>query len=320
MKINSSKKLFLSTMIMSTIMMISSNNMLMMWVSMEINMIAFLPMMTKSKKLKDQPMKYFIVQSVSSSIMLMSIMINSTMETAPGFSIMLMTSMLMKTGMMPFHLWLPNIMEKLSWENCMIISTIQKIPPTIIITQLISLKMMLMSMMLSSVMAPITALKQLSTKKIMAYSSISNSSWMILSMYNSKQLFWLFMLIYSMLTMSIMNKMKMNNIMYTNQMSSMNKMTKLSMTISILSLSGIPPLLGFLPKWIILQNSIEMTMILTITLVISSTISSFIYMKMSSTMMMMKSATKKNKKEKNMKNYDLILNTMGIPMMMSMKF
>nr|YP_011014797.1 NADH dehydrogenase subunit 2 [Eusudasina nantouensis]WQB38478.1 NADH dehydrogenase subunit 2 [Eusudasina nantouensis] len=319
MKINISKGIFMLTMIMSIIITLSSNNIMMTWISMEINMISFMPMMTKSKKSTDQPMKYFIVQSLSSSMMLMSVMMNSILEVTPGSSIILLTSMLMKMGMMPFHLWLPSTMNSLSWENCFILSTIQKIPPTTIMSQMMDLKQMIFPMILSSMMGSITALNQLSMKKIMAYSSISNSTWMIMSMYLSIKMFTIMFSSYFLITFMLMNKMNVNNMLYMNQMKSMNNLKKMSMSITILSMSGMPPLLGFLPKWMILQSMVKLSITLSITMIVSAAISTMVYIKMISPMMMSAMTTKKTKKEKKYKEYDIMINITSIPMMMVLK-
>nr|YP_011014836.1 NADH dehydrogenase subunit 2 [Epyhemisphaerius bistriatus]WQB38517.1 NADH dehydrogenase subunit 2 [Epyhemisphaerius bistriatus] len=318
MKINLSKLMFLLLTVNSTIMIVSSNNIMMTWVSMEINMISFLPILTKSKKSIDQPMKYFIVQSVSSSLMLMSMLKSSVLEETPNSSMILTASMLMKMGMMPFHLWLPPLMQKNSWENCLIMSTIQSIPPTTVMAQMTDLKLMILPMMLSSIVGPISALKQFSMKKIMAYSSIANSTWMISAMFISKYMFLMFFSVYSTLTILLMKKLKNNNIMYLNQISTMSNIKKVNLSTMMLSLSGIPPLLGFFPKWVILKTMIKFSTIIPMTMLMSSAISTFIYIKMTSPMMMSMSMIKKTKKETLKKNMTLMINLIGIPVVMTL--
>nr|WOW99087.1 NADH dehydrogenase subunit 2 [Paravarcia sp.] len=319
MKLNLTKLTMMIFIIMSTTMMMSSNNIFYSWMSMEINMISFLPLLTKSKKMSDQPMKYFIIQSVASSMMLMSILINSMIETPINLSNMLMISMLMKMGMMPFHLWMVNTMQSMTWTNCMLLSTLQKIAPTMIISQTMTIMMTIMPTMLSMFMAPIAAMNQTSTKSIMAYSSISNSPWMIMSMMMSKQMFLMFFFMYSMLTIMTMKKMKESNIMFINQMTSKSMKKKINLIILILSMSGMPPMLGFLPKWMILEKMMLSSMLIPMMMILSSMTSTFIYMKMISMMVMMSKMTKKTNKEKMEKNFELWINMLGLPMMMILK-
>nr|UVV36449.1 NADH dehydrogenase subunit 2 [Nogodinidae sp.] len=321
MKMNLTKMSMLMMMIMSTMMILSSNNMLFSWMSMEINLIVFMPLITKSKKMTDQSMKYFIVQSLSSSMMLMSMLINSTIEYPINSSIMLMTSMLMKTGMIPFHLWMISMMQSMTWENCLLFSTWQKIAPTIMMSQIMSMKSMMLPMILSLLYAPISAMKQLSTKKIMAYSSISNSTWMILSAMMSKMMFMMFMWLYSMLNMILMKTFKMKNIMFINQMNKMNtKNSKMSMIMNMMSISGMPPLAGFFPKWMILQTMSSISMTMSTSMIISSMMSTFIYMKMTSIIVMESSTKKKSlKKEKMLIETSITLNMLGMPAFLILK-
>nr|YP_010990604.1 NADH dehydrogenase subunit 2 [Suva longipenna]WOW98931.1 NADH dehydrogenase subunit 2 [Suva longipenna] len=320
MKINNSKLMFILTLMTSTISNLSSNNILFSWMMMEINLISFLPLLTKKKKVTDQIMKYLIIQSASSSIMLMSILINNILETPLYNSIMLTISMLMKMGMMPTHLWMPTMMSNISWNNCMILTTWQKIIPTTVICQMISMKMMMIPMILSLLMSPATGMKQLSMKKMMAYSSISNSPWMITSMYLSKFQFIYFMVIYSTMNILIMNMLKKQNILYMNQMNMQKKQQKMFFIIMILSISGMPPTMGFFPKWMILQSIINKSIWLSSSMILSSTMSTFMYMKLTSTTMM-EFSTKKKKMNFSNKNISiLMMNVLSIPTFMILKF
>nr|YP_010990552.1 NADH dehydrogenase subunit 2 [Aplos simplex]WOW98866.1 NADH dehydrogenase subunit 2 [Aplos simplex] len=319
MKLNITKLTMMLIMVTTTIMVMSSNNMLFTWMSMEINLISFMPIMTKSKKMKDQPMKYFIIQSAASSLMIMTVMLYSIIENPLDESIMMMTSLIMKMGLMPFHLWLPSTMQGLTWENCFIISTLQKISPVIFTSQTISMNTMKTPMIMSLIMSPISAIKQLSLKKIMAYSSISNTPWMIMSIKMSKFMFMMFMTIYSITTMMLMKKMKKMNILFYNQMKPSSTKSKMMITSTMLSMSGMPPLTGFFPKWMMLQNMASSSMMLSISMIMSSMLSTFIYLKMSVNMMTTMSTTKSMNKENQMKENDLTFNMLGLPLMMILK-
>nr|AZZ89097.1 NADH dehydrogenase subunit 2 [Paracatonidia sp. SX-2018] len=320
MKLNSSKMMFLMMMITSTIMMMASNNMILSWMSMEINLISFMPLMTKSKKLNDQTMKYFIIQSLASSTMLMSILMNSTFEAPIEMSIMLMTSMLMKIGLMPFHMWMPNLMQSLEWNTCMLMMTWQKISPVIFTSQMINLYSLTIPMYMSLLLAPMVGMKQTAYSKILAYSSIANSPWMILSSKISKTNFYYFMMIYSMMNIVLMLTLKKNNMIFMNQMNPMSKFTKMMFMIMMLSISGMPPMMGFMPKWMILQSYIDKMLVMSMMMISSSMISTFIYIKMMYPMMMT-SSTKKfinSIKEMKLMNF-MLMNVMTLPMMLILK-
>nr|WQB38556.1 NADH dehydrogenase subunit 2 [Acanalonia sp.] len=315
MKLNLTKMLFLTNLVTSTVATLASNTIFTAWVMMEINFMSFLPLMSKSKKMTDQPMKYFIIQSLSSSLMLMSIMVNSIMEAPLTESMLMLTSMMMKIGLIPFHLWMPSIMQNMSWENCMIFTTIQKIPPMIIIAQTLSLKMLMVPMCATLLLAPMSAINQLSTKKIMAYSSISNSPWMIFATMSSKMQMVMMFTIYTMITINMMKKFKSMNLMFMNQMMMKTKNNSMEMIVNMLSLSGIPPMIGFFPKWMILSSSIQQSISMASFMILSSVLSSFIYLKMMSPMLMSFTMLNKLMIQKPEISSSLMLNILGIPLM-----
>nr|UAT98591.1 NADH dehydrogenase subunit 2 [Pyrops clavatus] len=316
---NSSNIMFMMVLTMSVIMSMSSNNFMTTWISMEINLITFMPMMKKSNKMNEQSMKYLIIQSVASSIMMASMIINSIINHPINESIMMMSGVLTKVGMMPFHLWLPMTMQMMSWKMCMMMMTLQKIIPTMMTTQMTNIKMMIMPMMMSMMMGPIVGMKQTSMKKLMAYSSITNSPIMIVSLHTSKQQFIMFFTMYSMINIMMMKLMESNNILFLNQMNSQTSMTKMSMMISAFSMSGMPPTTGFLIKWMIMKSSMEMSIIIPMMMISSSVMSTFMYLNMFLPSMTKSTESKMKYKNKKMKKESIMvmtMNTMGIPMMM----
>nr|ACH42487.1 NADH dehydrogenase subunit 2 [Pyrops candelaria] len=315
MKMNSSNIMFLTIMTMSVMMSMTSNNFLTTWTSMEINLISFMPLMKKSNKMKEQSMKYLIIQSGASSIMSTSMIMNSIINHPIKESIMMMTGVLMKVGMMPFHLWLPMTMQMMSWTVGKMMMTMQKIIPTIMATQMTNMSMMMMPMMLSMMMGPVVGMKQTSMKKMMAYSSITNSPIMIICMSSSKTQFILFFTIYSMINILMISMMKKKNINFMNQLNNQTNMTKMSVLVSMMSMSGMPPTTGFLIKWMVMKSSMEMSVIIPMMMISSSLISTFMYLNM-----IIPSLTKsqKNKMESSnqKKEYTMIMtiNLLGIPM------
>nr|YP_010381683.1 NADH dehydrogenase subunit 2 [Pseudosymplanella nigrifasciata]UDL72058.1 NADH dehydrogenase subunit 2 [Pseudosymplanella nigrifasciata] len=312
MLMNSSMMMFLMMMTTSTLMVYSSSSFSMSWMSMEMNMIMFLPMITKSKKMKDQSMKYFIIQNLSSSILLLSMIMNLKIETPINFEKLMMISLMMKMGMIPFHLWLISFMEKLSWMNCFFMNSIQKISPILIIPQMINFKYTLMPMIFSLLIAPIAMLKLNSLKKIMAYSSIYNSPWMISSIFLSKKLFIMFFIIYSLMNFTFMKKMENQNSLFLNQITEKNSLNKLNFVINMISISGMPPTLGFMPKWMILIKMNEVSFMISIAMLFSSFISTFIYLKVVSSMLMNQTTKKKFFKMKKMYELEITINILGL--------
>nr|QGQ61698.1 NADH dehydrogenase subunit 2 [Pseudolebinthus sp. 1 RN-2019] len=297
--INPSKMLFMMMVIMGTLISIMSNSWPATWIGLEMNLLAFIPLMyTKNNIFSiEASMKYFIIQALASSLLLTTMILhNMTMYMSMNYNMLQMfTSMtlMIKMGAAPFHMWFPMVMEGLSWINCIILMTWQKIAPLTILTYL-NLKMMpiYLIILLSVMVGSISGLNQTSMRKIMAYSSINNIGWMLLAMMMSKTLWQFYLIIYSLISITIMfsfMNLSMNSI---NQLSTSSKTPtmKLTLMMSLLSLGGLPPFLGFLPKWLVIQLSVQqnLTMIILIITMLSL-ITLFYYIQLSISAFMLNS-------------------------------
>nr|QOL00686.1 NADH dehydrogenase subunit 2 [Mongolotettix japonicus]QOL00998.1 NADH dehydrogenase subunit 2 [Mongolotettix anomopterus] len=290
---NSTKLLFLSTLLMGTILSISSNSWLGVWMGLEINLLSFIPMLANNKNMmmNESAIKYFIVQAMASTMLLFSILliqvkypISWEKEMIP--SMMIWSSLLLKIGAAPFHFWFPEVMSASSWINCLILMTWQKIAPMMILSYCAQMSaFILLVNVLSIFMGAMGGLNQTSLRQIMAYSSISHLGWMIASLIVSENVWEMYFLVYSLLSMIVALMFKSMNLFFLNQIYSTNNVKteiKFMMFLSLLSLGGLPPFLGFLPKWIIIQLLIEsqMTAMMTI-MVVLTTITLYYYLRIS---------------------------------------
>nr|YP_009678971.1 NADH dehydrogenase subunit 2 [Ceracris fasciata fasciata]AKR06215.1 NADH dehydrogenase subunit 2 [Ceracris fasciata fasciata] len=290
---NSMKLLFLSTLMMGSILSISSNTWIGVWMGLEINLLSFIPMLANNKNMmmNESPIKYFIVQAMASTMLLFSILLihfKNPIEWKKEIisSMMIKSSLLMKIGAVPFHFWFPKVMSASSWINCFILMTWQKIAPMMVLSYCIQMgKFIFMINILSIIIGALGGLNQTSLRQIMAYSSISHLGWMISSMIVSENTWEMYFIIYSMLTVIIILLFKSMNLSFLNQIYSASNMKteiKFMMFLSLMSLGGLPPFLGFLPKWIVIQLLIEnnLTTMMTI-MVIMTTITLYYYMRIS---------------------------------------
>nr|QWW90527.1 NADH dehydrogenase subunit 2 [Matsumuramata muiri] len=313
MKLNMSKLIFLNVINLSTLISFSVNNWLTMWILMELTLFMFIPLMSKNK-VNDQSMKYFIIQSLSSYLFIFSILMNSINETSPDTLITLI-SLSMKIGLSPFHLWKPEIMSKLAWKECILLTTLIKITPMILINKIISFKMMVTSLIVNLILSAKSGLNQLSLKKMMAFSSIFNLSWMISSFLISKKILLTFLIMYFFLNYKIMIFFKKNNLIFKNQLLFMSFKPKMTINISFLSISGLPPLTGFYPKLLILNELIKTSTYLSITMILTSLTSIFMYIQMNTFLFTNFFIKKKNNKFYFTKNFSMI-NFIVFPLMM----
>nr|UPL65273.1 NADH dehydrogenase subunit 2 [Physopelta quadriguttata] len=310
---NFKKTMFLMMMMMSTLITMSSTNWIGMWIGLEINLMSFIPFISKNKnKNSSQAMMiYFLTQSVGSMIMLFSIMMNTLtmitpMMTNEWLNILMIMSLLIKLGGAPFHFWLPEVMANMNWMQCFVLMTWQKMAPLSILMNLKPNWFMYMAMTLSTMVGALGGLNQTSIRKIMAYSSINHLGWMMAMM--SMQMTWyIYMMIYMVMLMMIM--MMFNNIYFLNQINNSNPsmMEKMNMTMSLMSLGGLPPFIGFLPKWMVIQSMMNSNMLCILIMSMMSLVILFYYMNMMSSIMLNYSTMNKWIKKKDSKMLWLIM-------------
>nr|ADU54684.1 NADH dehydrogenase subunit 2 [Dosidicus gigas] len=291
--------LFILIMIMGTLFSLSSSHWLTMWMGLEINLMGFLPLMNiKGKTLEaEASMKYFIIQSMSSSILIISsvLMYNNTLSwysmfTDSTFSLMIMLSLVLKLGGAPLHFWMPSIAKQMSWSILFMMLTWQKLAPLLMLSLVNSNLMVVMLIsMASTIVGSVMALNQTNIQLIMTYSSISHLGWMLSMITINSSLTMMYFFNYIMISMPLMNMLSMtlgNHLFMLTQQTKMNNMIPISL---ILSLGGLPPLLGFMSKLIILISLIEMKlMMLAMFMFVGTLISLYFYLNMS-LMLMIKS-------------------------------
>nr|QBF00330.1 NADH dehydrogenase subunit 2 [Stegana sp. 1276 JL-2019] len=288
---NSSKILFVIIMFSGSLISITSNSWLSAWMGLEINLLSFIPLMSDNNNLMstEASLKYFLVQALASSILLFSViilmmknMLNFEINSLYSSSI-IMSSLLLKSGAAPFHFWFPNIMEGLSWMNCLLLMTWQKIAPLMLISYLNVEIILYSSIILSVIIGSLGGLNQTSLRKLLAFSSINHLGWMLISLKINLSIWFIYFLMYSFLSFTLIYLFNNFKIFHFNQMFSLffnQKTLKFILMINFLSLGGLPPFLGFLPKWLVIQQlSIENQYFLLMILVMTALITLFFYLR-----------------------------------------
>nr|ARH54299.1 NADH dehydrogenase subunit 2 [Curculionidae sp. 4 AH-2016] len=285
--------MFFNMLTISTLIVISSLSWMSAWIGLEMNLLAIMPLMknNKSKLAAESMIKYFMIQTMASTLLLFSIIIFSIFKfLSTDFifisSLLTNSALLMKMGAAPFHFWLPEISSGMSWKMNFIILTWQKIAPMILLSYSIYTPMFLsIIIIISSLTSGIQGINQICLRKIMAYSSINHSSWMIATIMNSMNIWFYYFLIYSIINFNIMIILNKYHIYYFSQLSYLffsNKYLKFLFMLNFLSLGGLPPFLGFFPKWITINIFIyENYFVLSFLLIVFTLISLYFYLRIS---------------------------------------
>uniref|UniRef100_UPI0030014A48 NADH dehydrogenase subunit 2 n=1 Tax=Parotis fallacialis TaxID=3112170 RepID=UPI0030014A48 len=285
---NSNKMFFIFFLFFSSLISISSNSWFGIWIGLEINLLSFIPLINNSNNIlsSEASLKYFLTQSIASINLLFYIILKMILiknfEMNNFFSIMINSSLLMKMGSAPFHFWFPNVVEGLSWFNNFILMTWQKISPIILLSYYFNINFLYIIIILNSIIGAVGGLNQTSLRKLMAFSSINNLGWMIASMMISENLWLFYFIIYSFMISIMCFMFYMMNMFFINQLffNNINYMIKLSLMINFLSLGGLPPFIGFFPKWIIINFFLmNKLFFLTFILIMMSLIMLFFYIR-----------------------------------------
>nr|YP_010397603.1 NADH dehydrogenase subunit 2 [Pagastia lanceolata]UQJ73694.1 NADH dehydrogenase subunit 2 [Pagastia lanceolata] len=280
---NSYKFLFFITLMSGTFITISSTSWFGAWMGLEINLLSFIPLMMNTNNLlsSEASLKYFLTQALASSILLFAVVFffmmsnwgNVFMENYTN--LMICSALLLKSGAAPFHFWFPSVMEGLSWNNSLILMTWQKIAPMILLSYCLNLNFFIIIVISCILIGSLGGLNQTSLRKLMAFSSINHLGWMVAGMMNSENLWMTYFLFYSFLSFTIIflfNNFKLFNINQMFGLFNSNSIVKFLMFLSLLSLGGLPPFMGFLPKWLIIESLINMNMFFLLTLMVTFTL------------------------------------------------
>nr|QGS65306.1 NADH dehydrogenase subunit 2 [Bubalus bubalis] len=290
--------IILSTVMMGTIIVMISSHWLLIWIGFEMNMLAIIPIMMKNHnpRATEASTKYFLTQSTASMLLMMAVIINlmfsgqwTVMKLFNPVASMLMTMALaMKLGMAPFHFWVPEVTQGIPLSSGLILLTWQKLAPMSVLYQIspsINLNLILTMSMLSIMIGGWGGLNQTQLRKIMAYSSIAHMGWMtaVLTIINPTMTL-LNLTIYIIMTSTMFMLFMANSTTTTLSLShTWNMMPIMTVLIlmTLLSMGGLPPLSGFMPKWMIIQEMTKNDSIILPTLMaITALLNLYFYMRL----------------------------------------
>lgn len=165
------------------------------------------------------------------------------------------------------------------WAQCLILLTWQKIAPFILISSSATL-LILIARAISASLGSLGGINQTKLKLILTYSSISHSGWILSTVYLRTILWRIYFIIYSILSFTVISLL--NSFHQINFISEINswgveKKIKLILIFNIISLGGLPPLLGFTRKLIVIKIILMSKLLALIILLISTSLISLYF-------------------------------------------
>nr|UZC54704.1 NADH dehydrogenase subunit 2 [Monopterus albus] len=285
---------------LGTFITLSSTHWFLAWLGLEISTLAILPLMAKPHhpRATEATTKYFITQAAAAAILLFAATSNAWLQgqweiqhmSHPLPTSMITLALLLKMGLAPMHSWLPEVVQGLDLVMGLILSTWQKLAPYALLLQI---KQTHPSLLITIGLASILiggwgGLNQTQLRKILAYSSIAHLGWMVLIIQYSTQLAVLALVIYIIMTSTMFISFKLKNATNINTLTiTWTKLPLLTALapLMLLSLGGLPPLTGFAPKWLMLQELTKQNLIPHATLAaLAALLSLYFYLRLSYSM------------------------------------
>lgn len=282
--------------------------------------MAFIPIIFSelNKISTERIIKYFLIQTSGSIIFIFSIIVlsisliqtNIILIITEYAQILTMSSMLLKLGCAPLHQWFPSIVEGLAWFPIIVILTWQKIAPfSILINFSYNFNFIAGAARLSALLGSLRGFNQTILRKILAFSSISHLGWLIIILINKLVFFW-YILIYIFLNLVLSLSFLLINIFHYSHLT-FNKINSYFILTNLLSLGGLPPFLGFIPKWISITWLVLHTPFISIILISSALINLSFYLRLTYKILLIKLNFTKTFKPNNQIKI-LLINSLSI--------
>nr|YP_010352194.1 NADH dehydrogenase subunit 2 [Parabotia lijiangensis]UOL50240.1 NADH dehydrogenase subunit 2 [Parabotia lijiangensis] len=289
--------ILLSSLGLGTTLTFASSHWLLAWMGLEINTLAIIPLMAQHHhpRAVEATTKYFLTQATAAAMLLFASTTNAWITgewdinnmSHPLATTTIMAALALKIGLAPMHFWMPEVLQGLDLLTGLIMSTWQKLAPFALIIQVaptIDPTLLTSLGLLSTLVGGWGGLNQTQLRKILAYSSIAHMGWMIIIMQYAPQLTlialgtYIFMTSAAFLTLKMASTTKINTLTTTWSKSPILATTT---ALTLLSLGGLPPLTGFMPKWLILQELAKQELPLTATIMaLAALLSLYFYLRL----------------------------------------
>nr|ADF59284.1 NADH dehydrogenase subunit 2 [Cyrtodactylus consobrinus] len=283
--------LLLLSLTTSTIITMTSSHWLLAWLGLELNTLSILPAIMKSHhpRATEAATKYFLIQVTAATMILLASMTNawqtghwSMTHTTPAPTLLTTAAIMLKLGIAPMYMWYPQVLQGIPMNTALLISTWQKLAPLTLLYMMhnhLDQTTLLLLGLTSSLIGGWAGLNQTQTRTIMAFSSIAHMGWLITAMTLSPSLTTLTMLVYTITTTATFLPLATTTktLTTTGTTWSLSPAALTTTMLALMSLGGLPPFTGFMPKWLILKELTAAELPLFATLLLLSSLPSLYF-------------------------------------------
>ncbi|WBF65908.1 MAG: NADH-quinone oxidoreductase subunit NuoN [Candidatus Kinetoplastibacterium crithidii] len=314
--------------LLGQMIMVSSGNLLSIYLGLELMSLplyAMIAMRRDYSKSIEAALKYFILGSIASAILLygfslvygisnslelvdLSAFIQGTIsiEIVIFSLIFILAGLSFKLGVVPFHMWVPDVYQGSPTIITLLISTAPKIAAFAIMIRILFnsfvafyldwQSIIIIFSILSLAIGNIAAILQTNFKRVLAYSTISHMGFVLLGLIGVEPLegsvayidsvFYIIsyvitnMAIFGLLMFFSRANFDCENLDDLKGLNQVNPVMAFFMLICMLSLAGLPPFVGFYAKFSILRNLINSNhLYIAIYAILFSLIGAFYYLR-----------------------------------------
>lgn len=266
--------LFFSTLFLRTVITIIINQWILIWLFLELNIISFIPIISATRWNQEQEasLKYLLFQALGSRLLLIS-------TVSPLLHFFLPLALTIKLGAAPFHAWFPSVIKRISWVPSTLLITWQKIAPMLLIVSTLKRRHLYIVVGVTrALVGGIGGINQTHFRPLLAYSSIGHIGWIISSATTSQFIPIFYLVMYIIISARIMLTATITNtFLIKSSKKKAHLLVYLPLSFLLLSLSGIPPLAGFIPKVIVIISIKSILVVLL--LIIGSLINLYYYLR-----------------------------------------
>ena len=268
------------SMVVGFLLITTSNDLFIVFLGVELQSFSFIILLANDKSKFNSVeggLKYFIVGIISSIFFLLGyLLLWLESPYSPSLFtfnkenigwILILLSVLTKLGCAPLHFWIIDVLESSNWSLFIIFSLLPKISLIILLSKILSWSIVFDTLAFSSlILGLMGALNQTKIKRLIAYSSVSNLGLILFLLktwnLNENQPLYFYMVIYfvNLVTIILLLKFtqKSENPYLINVNKDLNKIFPiLGLSLVFLSVGGVPPFSGFIPKWTLILNLIQ---------------------------------------------------------------
>ena len=272
--------------LVGSILLISCEHLLLIYLALELQTFSLFVLIAKNRNSMlstEAGLKYFILGAISSGIFLLGVSIIYGISLSMSLKdiafinqdnfilivaqSLILIALLFKLTAVPFHMWAPDVYEGASTEIVALIATVPKISVLIVLMNLnFPSDLLLLAAVFSMIFGTLGALNQNKIKRLIAYSGISHMGFILLgiALFNiyGQEASFVYLLIYLFMIIAtfsiiLISPMKNYLIIELSGVIKNNKTVGLTWAILLLSIGGIPPLAGFISKWLLLWTSLN---------------------------------------------------------------